>query len=204
MSACTTTLRLLISSTSSSTCSSSANAHSGRRFPFTAEIYGLWVPAPTTDYIFVNAHLLPAHRVHTMLHEIAHLLLNHRGVDIRSVLGEPVWQALGLSSGTGHLRSVALNDSPEDEEAEVFVLLIQQRVARARAVAGTVWGIDVSSGDASVRPRSRLEQLAGSAWTTKRSSSVSIFCSGSIWRTDFLWHWLNAKSRMARHSMSGG
>ena len=101
-------------------------------FPFTAEIYGLWVPAPTTDYIFVNAHLLPAHRVHTLLHEIAHLLLNHRGVDIRSILGEPVWLALGLSSGTGHLRSVALNDSPEDEEAEVFVLLIQQRVARAR------------------------------------------------------------------------
>ncbi|WP_343419781.1 ImmA/IrrE family metallo-endopeptidase [Candidatus Flexifilum breve] len=95
-------------------------------------MYGLWVPAPTTDYIFVNTHLLPAHRVHTLLHEIAHLLLNHRGVDIRSVLGEPVWQALGLSSGSGHLRSTALNDSPEDEEAEVFVLLIQQRVARAR------------------------------------------------------------------------
>lgn len=101
-------------------------------FPFTAEIYGLWVPAPTADYIFVNAHLLPAHRVHTLLHEIAHLLLNHRGIDIRSILGEAVWQALGISSDSGHLRASAPSESVEDEEAEIFVLLIQQRVTRAR------------------------------------------------------------------------
>ncbi len=101
-------------------------------FPFAPEIYGLWVPAEGADYLFVNAHLLPAHRVHTLLHEIAHMLLNHRGIDVRTILGDTLWKTLGVPATAGHLRAATPSDSVQDEEAELFVLLIQQRVTRAR------------------------------------------------------------------------
>lgn len=101
-------------------------------FSFAQEIYGVWIPAEGADYIFVNANLLPAHRVHTLLHEIAHMLLNHRGIDVREVLGETLWSALGVSSTDGHLRAATPSEAIVDDEAEVFVLLFQQRVTHAR------------------------------------------------------------------------
>lgn len=41
-------------------------------------VYGAWLPTDDTDYIFVAEHLSGVHRQHVVLHELAHMVLNHR------------------------------------------------------------------------------------------------------------------------------
>ncbi len=98
---------------------------------FDSSLYGLWAPTDEVDYLFVSEKLLPMHQVHTLLHECAHLLLNHRPVDLSKVFPEEVWKALGIQPGYGYLRAADAVDSEQEEEAEVFVLLIQRRVTEA-------------------------------------------------------------------------
>jgi hypothetical protein len=104
--------------------------------PFAPEIDGVWIPAQSTDYIFVNQALLPFHRDHTILHEVAHLLLQHRGFTVRQVLDEALWRALGDTPVEGYLRAAAPLNAAQDEEAESFVLLIQREVIRAQRLRG--------------------------------------------------------------------
>lgn len=96
------------------------------------ELFGLWSPGQSQDYVFINSTLHPAHQIHSLLHEIAHLLLGHRGVDLEQALGTSLYTALKLHSGEGHLRSSMVTADPVQEtEAEVFVLLIHRRVLKA-------------------------------------------------------------------------
>jgi hypothetical protein len=105
-----------------------------RYVPLSPELFGLWYPTEATDYIFINASLHPTHRIHSLLHEIAHMLLGHRGVNLQDVLGEELCQELGIRSGPGHLRSTwkQATNSTEEQEAEAFVMLVQLRVVHAR------------------------------------------------------------------------
>ena len=105
-----------------------------RYVPLAPELFGFWYPTATTDYIVVNANLHPAHRIHTLLHEIAHMLLGHRGTDLRKIFGEDLIHHLGELAGEGHLRSAATIDqtsNPQEQEAEEFVLIIRRKVVTA-------------------------------------------------------------------------
>ena len=43
-----------------------------------SSVYGAWLPTEDIDYIFVAEHLSGIHRQHVVLHELAHMILNHR------------------------------------------------------------------------------------------------------------------------------
>lgn len=100
--------------------------------PFGSDLFGFWYPAQHGDYIFINATLHPTHRAHTLLHEIAHMLLDHRGIDLTTVLGSEMCEALGIKSGKGHLRSAIPGDLLQEAEAELFVLSVQRQIVNAR------------------------------------------------------------------------
>lgn len=103
--------------------------------PLLPELFGFWYQWNDVDYIFINNGLHRAHKIHCLLHEIAHLLLKHRGVDIRELLGDELCRELGIDPGQGHLRSAArskASDDHQEQEAEAFVLEIQYRLLRAR------------------------------------------------------------------------
>ena len=95
-------------------------------YDFEPDLHGAWLPAVTADYLFVSRSAHPIHRNHIILHEIAHMLLNHRAHDLSAVLGAELSALLGLSDRWGHLRSTrsAEADPEQEQEAEQFVLLL--------------------------------------------------------------------------------
>lgn len=106
-----------------------------RYVPFSHDLFGLWYPTERVDYIFVNANLHATHQIHTLLHEVAHMLLEHRGTNLRDFLGPDLVRELDISTGDGHLRAAGsllpVNDRQE-REAELFVLLIQRKLVMAQ------------------------------------------------------------------------
>ena len=102
--------------------------------PLSSQLFGFWYSTADTDFVGINAKLHPAHQIHTLLHEIAHMLLGHRGMDLKKLLGEELFRQLGISANEGHLRSAAVIDHSVDlqeQEAEHFVLLIQRKLVTA-------------------------------------------------------------------------
>lgn len=105
-----------------------------RYVPLPAEIFGFWYSTAHTDYIVVNANLHPAHRIHTLLHELAHMILGHHGMDLTILLDENLVRQLEVISSEGHLRSAATIDqesNPQEQEAEEFVLIIRRKLVTA-------------------------------------------------------------------------
>lgn len=105
-----------------------------RYVPLAPELFGFWYPTANTDYIAVNTNLHPAHRIHTLLHEIAHMLLGHRGMDLRELLGEDLIRQLGVLASEGHLRSATTIDQTtnlQEREAEEFALIIRRKLVTA-------------------------------------------------------------------------
>jgi hypothetical protein len=41
--------------------------------------YGVWVPAPTVDYVFFRQNTTHTHRQHIVLHELGHIVCRHVG-----------------------------------------------------------------------------------------------------------------------------
>ena len=102
-----------------------------RYIPLAPELFGLWNPGKVVDYVFINSTLHPTHQIHCLLHEIAHILLGHRGMNLADLLGSEIFARLDLSTSEGHLRSSRLGDLVQEEEAEAFVLELQRRIVRA-------------------------------------------------------------------------
>lgn len=99
--------------------------------PLAPELFGFWYPTTTTDFIPINANLHPAHRIHSLLHELAHMLLGHRGIDLRKLIDENLIHQLGVLAGEGHLRSAATIDQetdPQEREAEEFLMIIRRKL----------------------------------------------------------------------------
>lgn len=105
-----------------------------RYVQLTPELFGFWYPTADTDYIVVNANLHPAHRIHTLLHEFAHMLLGHHGIDLTILLGEDIVRQLEDVPSEGHLRAASTIDqetNPEEQEAEEFVLMVRRKLVTA-------------------------------------------------------------------------
>jgi len=105
--------------------------------PLQLELSAAWVRAETADYIFYNQRTHPVQQTHSILHEIAHMLLGHSCHPLGSVLPPDLLNRLqgGVPHGRPRLADAQLRASPEEREAEAFVLLIQQRLVNARRLS---------------------------------------------------------------------
>lgn len=100
---------------------------------------GLWVATAETDVIFHEAATSSLHRDHIVLHEIGHLLCDHRGgpaVDV--ALAGMLLPSLDAGMVGRVLGRAAYTDT-EEREAELFASLVLERADRTgdgyRAVA---------------------------------------------------------------------
>ncbi len=99
--------------------------------PLAPRFFGLWSAGKQVDYVFVNSDLHPVHQIHCLLHEIAHMLLGHRGMSLADFLSSDLMAELQLETHAGHLRSTLIGDAVQEAEAEAFVLELQRRIVRA-------------------------------------------------------------------------
>ncbi len=83
---------------------------------------GVWIPAPKRDYILFSRDSPPVYKIHIILHEVAHMLLNH-----------PIYFIAEMGS-TGRFRQInnyrELNE--HELEAEEFVGYIHTAVYQAK------------------------------------------------------------------------
>ncbi len=102
-----------------------------RDTPLPLAWYGVWIQEATTDFVFIQVDLHPIQHIHSVLHEVAHMVLEHPGDDLSTILDPQLLAALGFESGSGHLRAAGRPRTLEDQEAELFVYRLQYRVMRA-------------------------------------------------------------------------
>lgn len=103
--------------------------------PLSSDLFGFWYPTQETDFIAVNGNLHHMHQLHTLIHELAHMLLGHRGMDLRTLLAEDLIRELNIVHAEGHLRSAKTIDranNSQEREAEQFVMAIRQKLVAAR------------------------------------------------------------------------
>lgn len=83
------------------------------------------------DYVFYNQNDHPLHQVHNILHEIAHILLDHACYPIDQILPPALLARLSASSMVqlrGQFRLVEPLRPGDEREAEIFVRELQRRV----------------------------------------------------------------------------
>jgi hypothetical protein len=98
-------------------------------FPAGHGFHGAWLREETADYVLYNTSAHPVHQVHTILHELGHIVLGHRGDPLEAALPPALLAALNRHRAVGRLRQVGgIQDSPEDREAEAFVRLAQREI----------------------------------------------------------------------------
>ncbi|MFJ9692529.1 ParH-like protein [Kitasatospora sp. NPDC101183] len=90
---------------------------------------GLLVSTAQADYILYAADTSALHRRHIVVHEIAHLLLDHAG----SAALEPAQELLGHLSPALVRRVLGRTryDEPQEREAELLASLLLSRAARS-------------------------------------------------------------------------
>ena len=97
--------------------------------PGTAGACGVWVSVPSADLIFYEEHTSPLHRDHIILHEISHLLCDHRPVPVSE------HEIARLLFPDVHPETVKLvlqrggYETEEEREAEILASLILERVS---------------------------------------------------------------------------
>ncbi|MFG3223959.1 ParH-like protein [Kitasatospora sp. NPDC048194] len=99
---------------------------------------GLLVSTDEADYIVCAADTGALHRRHILVHEIAHLMLDHTGsapLEPAAVLLPHLSPAL-VNRVLGRTRY----DEPQEREAELLASLVLSRAARAQAAAGPAGG----------------------------------------------------------------
>lgn len=106
-------------------------------FPFQPGLTGLWIPATNVDYIFYDQNTHSLHQTHIILHELAHIVLGHRCQPLDQILPPEFLAQLQSDSSLGRLRQVraASSDDEQEQESELFVFLIQERIMQARRLA---------------------------------------------------------------------
>ncbi|MEV6927774.1 hypothetical protein AB0M46_25185 [Dactylosporangium sp. NPDC051485] len=97
---------------------------------------GLWVATGTADYIVYEATTSPTHRTHIVLHELAHVLLEHSST---KVLTDDATSALmpHLEPATvQRLMARTWFDEDAEREAEVAADILSKRIQRPLRGAG--------------------------------------------------------------------
>ena len=101
-------------------------------YDFKPGLTGLWIPAETADYIFYTQFTHPIHQVHIILHEIAHMLLEHPCKRIDQILPAELVNTLRISDKVLSRSSKQVSGDVEELEAESFVYLVQERIVVAK------------------------------------------------------------------------
>ncbi len=102
-----------------------------RPYPFRGDLTGLWIPAKHADYIAFSD---PAHsifRTHIIIHEIGHMLLNHRLHRLADVIPPDLLEELSSVELLIEFRGLRY-DEPSEQEAEFFVHYFQKQITKAK------------------------------------------------------------------------
>lgn len=105
-----------------------------RRRDLSADLFGVWLPGARVDYIFINKNHQGVQQIHTTLHELAHILLDHPRRPLNGVLSPEILQRLEIEIAEGCARYVPttqIEQRPEEREAEEFVFQLQEQVIQA-------------------------------------------------------------------------
>jgi hypothetical protein len=101
--------------------------------------HGAWFREDTADYVIYNSSAHPIHQIHTILHELGHLVLGHRGDPLDEALPPALLALLNHRRATvGRMRQIGgggIQNSIEDREAELFVRLVQRQILFANRLA---------------------------------------------------------------------
>lgn len=112
-----------------------------RGMEFEETLFGLWLPGEKTDYIAYNVRSYRVHRIHSILHEVGHMLLNHLPVNLEQIVSQNVttWfediarqephappQVLLRTVSQAYMRS-----NPQEVEAEDFGIYVQEQIIQA-------------------------------------------------------------------------
>lgn len=91
---------------------------------------GIWVYGETAHYVLYNNQLHIIMQVHTILHEIAHIVLKHKPKPVAHYLDSDILTEYNLTDPLGKARTnPQVNTSDKDEkEAEEFVFFIQHQL----------------------------------------------------------------------------
>lgn len=102
-----------------------------RGIPLARDLHAFWIRAETAEYVFFNSHTHEVHRVHHVLHELGHMLLEHPLYDLAQFLPPELADELRRIIAPrlmGHCRRWNFYDTPEEREAELFVRQLQQEI----------------------------------------------------------------------------
>ncbi len=102
--------------------------------PLELGLYAVWIPAETAHYVFYNEIAHPVHQTHSILHELAHIILNHSRKSINKLLPQALLTQIQPAPLYGRLREAdpRLLKDREEQEAEAFVFIIQKHLVTAR------------------------------------------------------------------------
>jgi len=88
--------------------------------------FGLWVAGPSLDVVFYEEETSPLHQDHIILHEVGHMISQHRG---RCVLSQQRAQRIApdlTPVALAHLLDCS-GAQTEEQEAETIAVLIHQQ-----------------------------------------------------------------------------
>jgi hypothetical protein len=91
---------------------------------------GMWLAAPGADVIFFDLHTTRAHQEHIILHELGHIICEHRGT---GVLSDENARQLFPDLDPGIVREMLMRsgyDDLQEQEAEVLASLLAERIGQ--------------------------------------------------------------------------
>lgn len=94
---------------------------------------GLWIAAPTADYLLYQQHTSVVHQDHIVLHEVGHIIAEHAIVE----LDEASWSALDpdtLRTAIRHALRRTCYDTEREREAELVATILLERAAVLDAI----------------------------------------------------------------------
>lgn len=93
---------------------------------------GIWVHEQTAHYVFYNNQLHRIVQIHTILHEIAHIVLKHQPKPVEHYLTDDILNEYNLTHPVGKARANPQVNKPnsEEQEAEEFVFFIQHQLMK--------------------------------------------------------------------------
>lgn len=121
--------------------------------PLLGEPFGAWVEAPSVDVVFYEQRTTPLHQQHIILHELGHVLCDHRGIVGTAPAPPPSPDTDQLAERLRLLRHGRYTGA-EEQEAEMIATLILAGVTGAQAntrdvtphVADTLRLLDILEG----------------------------------------------------------
>jgi IrrE N-terminal-like domain len=88
-------------------------------------ISAVWIHMATCEFIFVRAAAAPVLQTHSILHEIGHIVLGHRGYHIPDEQRQDWIQSIAANKSS-------IMDKTEEQEAEHFAVTVYMRARLAR------------------------------------------------------------------------